>query len=202
MLSVYLFPHEDYLLVMAQGRLDAIGAGTFDQKTEDSYPTSKFWVIDCSKLLFLSSAGIRSLIQAVKKLRNQDGNLILLSPGDQIRQVLEMSGLSGQFIICEDIKEAEEKIARIKGRQERVGDFTVQNRHYSKLLKERTHVAPPVDESRYGSLQSGWPSAKDVWQKSGNRLTYERPYIIPVFFFHPLPMLPNYSQEADAPQRF
>jgi anti-anti-sigma factor len=216
MLSVYLFPHEDYLLVMAQGRLDAIGAGTFDQKTEDSYPTSKFWVIDCSKLLFLSSAGIRSLIQAVKKLRNQDGNLILLSPGDQIRQVLEMSGLSGQFIICEDIKEAEEKIARIKGRQERVGDFTVQNRHYSfKALpakgSEIFRWQPgPVDESPLlVSLQElGVAIGKGCMAENREQASHMNGTFISFpgfFFFSPdRTELPSdyFAGKADAPQGF
>ncbi|MHC1706409.1 MAG: STAS domain-containing protein [Bacteroidales bacterium] len=149
MLTINLFPHSDYLLIMTHGRLDAMGTATFDAKIENAHERFPFWVLDCEKLLFISSAGIRSLLQAVKKLHAVDGELMLLNPGDQILQVIDMSGLSHQFIICRDIADAEERIKQHLERKQRPGYFHIGNRQY--LLK--------VFHDKKSELT--------VWQKAG-----------------------------------
>ncbi len=131
MLTLQFSPHPHFLLISVDGRLDALGAGIFEQETSKTEHKSAFWVLDCTKIAFLSSAGIRSLILAVKKLHSIEGELILLNPGDQIRQVLEMSGLTKQFVMCPDFLAAEEHVRGILFRQQGTRDFESAERRYS-----------------------------------------------------------------------
>ena len=139
MLTLQFSTHPDYLLIKAGGRLDALGAGIFEHETDKLETKSVYWVLDCSEIGFLSSAGIRSLVVALKKLHKADGALVLLSPGDQIRQVLEMSGLIRQFSISSTLSEAEIQIREMISRHQGPRNFESEERRFNlKALAGKT----------------------------------------------------------------
>jgi anti-anti-sigma factor len=131
MLTLQFSSHPDFLLIKADGRLDALGAGIFENETGKLEMKSVFWVLDCSGLVFLSSAGIRSLVVALKKLHRVDGELVLLNAGDQMRQVLEMSGLIRQFSQASSLSEAEGKIGEIIARHQGPRNFESEERRFN-----------------------------------------------------------------------
>ena len=51
-------------------------------------------ILDLAELDFIDSSGLSVLVAALKRLRNQGGDLVLQSVSDQTRRVLEVSGLS------------------------------------------------------------------------------------------------------------
>jgi anti-anti-sigma factor len=131
MLTLQLSSQSDFLLIKADGRLDALGAGIFEQETNKQEATSVFWVLDCSGLVFLSSAGIRALVLSLKKLHKLEGALILLNPGEQMRQVLDMSGLIRQFSIAESLPEAAGIVGEILARHQGPRNFESNERRFS-----------------------------------------------------------------------
>ncbi len=56
-------------------------------------------VIDCVKMNFVSSAGLRSLIMAIKKMKPVGGTVTLLGLQHNVKEVLEISGLLPLFKI-------------------------------------------------------------------------------------------------------
>jgi anti-sigma B factor antagonist len=56
-------------------------------------------VLDLSGVSFLDSAGLSLLIQAKKRLANGDSDLVLRAPRENVRRVLEISGVSELFEI-------------------------------------------------------------------------------------------------------
>lgn len=100
--------------VMAiEGRLD----GTHAQEAENAFVSlaaegrSKF-VLDFSNMAYISSAGLRVVLVAAKKMRAVQGNLICAGMSDQVRDVFEMSGF---LSILETAATAEEAVAALQG---------------------------------------------------------------------------------------
>ena len=55
--------------------------------------------IDCKQLTFVSSAGLRSLIMAIKKMKPLGGTVTLLGLQSNVKEVLAISGLLPLFKI-------------------------------------------------------------------------------------------------------
>jgi anti-sigma B factor antagonist len=56
-------------------------------------------VLDLSNVEYMSSAGLRELVTALKKVKKGTGDLRLASPSDRVREVLELAGLDSIFEI-------------------------------------------------------------------------------------------------------
>jgi anti-anti-sigma factor len=101
-------PKENGLVLNIQGRIDATTAGDLD-----SYITEKLGdesvkklVLDFSNVEYVSSAGLRVLLTAVKTLRSRGGELVLSSVADTIQNVLKISGFLSFLTIKSDVAEA------------------------------------------------------------------------------------------------
>lgn len=55
--------------------------------------------IDLSSVPFLDSTGLGVLVGALKRLREQDGIMVLLSPQKPVRRVLSVTGLDRIFTV-------------------------------------------------------------------------------------------------------
>lgn len=56
-------------------------------------------VVDLARLEYISSAGLRVLLLAAKRMKAVDGRLALCSPTDHVRQVFEISGFASVISI-------------------------------------------------------------------------------------------------------
>ena len=54
-------------------------------------------VIDCAKLDFVSSAGLRSLIMAIKRMKTRGGTIALVAMQRDVKEIIEISGLGALF---------------------------------------------------------------------------------------------------------
>ncbi|WP_417536699.1 STAS domain-containing protein [Methylophaga sp.] len=63
-------------------------------------------VIDLSTMQFMDSSGLAVLVGAWKKVKNEDGKVILVSPSPSIRALLELTRLHEIFEIFEDLDAA------------------------------------------------------------------------------------------------
>ena len=95
------------LVLRMNGRLDAHGANVMDEALEtDMDDGVTGLVLDIPEVTYLSSAGVRSLLTALKGLKARDGVLALAGTGDYCRKVLEMSGLLTAFAMLPTSAEA------------------------------------------------------------------------------------------------
>ena len=81
--------NEDILNICIDGRLDTITAPEFEEFLKLNLSGVTSVVIDCEKLGYISSAGLRVLISLNKKIC---GNLTLLNPQELVMEVLEITG--------------------------------------------------------------------------------------------------------------
>jgi anti-sigma B factor antagonist len=87
--------------VAVAGEIDLTSAPKLDDEVtgliEDSVNTL---TIELSGVSFMDSTGLRVLLKASKLLESSGGNLILGTPSDPVRRLLEVSGLDTHFQIA------------------------------------------------------------------------------------------------------
>ena len=86
----------DYELVTfaITGRLDTTTAPNLETTVQELYDDIKELVFDMSEVEYISSAGIRVLLGAYKKMISNNGVMRVEKANDMVREVFEMTGLS------------------------------------------------------------------------------------------------------------
>ena len=101
------------VVLRADGRLDAAGAVVFEQEMLGRVAAgARRIVVDCSKLDYINSAGLRVLLIAAKRLAADSGALALAAATGQIRSVLEIVGFDSVFPVCGTVDEARIAVSR------------------------------------------------------------------------------------------
>ncbi|MDR2572262.1 MAG: STAS domain-containing protein [Oscillospiraceae bacterium] len=76
------------------GRLDTTSAPQLQTELIPVFDEAKEIVIDFAKLVYVSSAGLRVLLQGEKTAKIKDASMILTNVSDEIMEVFEMTGFS------------------------------------------------------------------------------------------------------------
>lgn len=98
---------EKTLVVSVSGRMDAASAPDFDRQVEEQMTKGEYsFLLDLSGLDYISSAGLRSMLTMAKKVRANDGDLILCGLRDIVNEVFDVSGFSTIFKIYDSVEEA------------------------------------------------------------------------------------------------
>jgi anti-anti-sigma factor len=79
--------------VILRGRLDTAGVDGIDLLFKAIAESKRAIVVDLSQADFLASLGIRMLMSGARAVRNQGGKLVLLSPNENVRSVLQTVGI-------------------------------------------------------------------------------------------------------------
>ena len=83
--------NNEILKVELDGRLDTTTAPEFESFLGENYDGMGSIVIDCEKLSYISSAGLRVLLGAQKKTK---GAMKLINVGELVMEVFEMTGFA------------------------------------------------------------------------------------------------------------
>jgi len=99
-----------------EGRMD----GTHAASVESTFvslakPDRVKFIFDFSGLQYISSAGLRVILTAAKKLRALQGRMICASLNEQVRDIFEMSGF---LTILETADSRDEAVNRLNGESE------------------------------------------------------------------------------------
>jgi anti-anti-sigma factor len=82
------------------GQLDSRAAGTFERELAAVLGQDKrSLLLDCRELEFITSAGLRVLLMAGKRLSAEGGGMALCALNAATRQVFDIAGFSGIFQI-------------------------------------------------------------------------------------------------------
>jgi anti-sigma B factor antagonist len=88
--------NNEVLTVALDGRLDTTTAPELDKFLNENYDAAGFIVIDCEKLSYISSAGLRVLLAAQKKTK---GAMKLINVCELVMEVFEMTGFADILVI-------------------------------------------------------------------------------------------------------
>jgi anti-anti-sigma factor len=93
-------------VVEVDGRLDAHGAAILDETWTSLPSAASHVVLDMTRVQYISSLGIRSLVIAEKLLRERRGGTILVGLSPSITTILKTTGLLHQFRQTAKIEDA------------------------------------------------------------------------------------------------
>ncbi len=97
----------DVITIILKGRIDASVAPDIEQKLLSliSEGSCKL-VADLSEVGFISSAGLRTLLAALKEAKRERGDLRLAGMQRQVQEVLDMTGFSTIFKLYTSAEDA------------------------------------------------------------------------------------------------
>ena len=91
---------EDKFLVTLEGELDTASAAGVEQALRPLYNSEgKDVIIDCEKLDYISSSGLRILISLLKGAKAGGSKVVIKSLNDDIKEVFKLTGFISLFDI-------------------------------------------------------------------------------------------------------
>jgi anti-anti-sigma factor len=96
----------DTHIVAIAGNLDSTTSPEAQKALEEVLTTARKVALDFSELDYISSAGLRVLLGAAKKLKAAGGDLRMFGLNQSVREVFEISGFSTILTVCESEEEA------------------------------------------------------------------------------------------------
>ena len=92
-LRIELEQLEHRIILRIEGRIDAASAPILERKIESLIGEEHHILIfDFTRVDYLSSAGMRVLLSAARKLKAKKGDLILFGISDDVAEILKMAG--------------------------------------------------------------------------------------------------------------
>jgi anti-sigma B factor antagonist len=93
--------------ISLSGRMDIIGTQQIDLKLTSLTATRKAQIlVDLSKVTFLASIGIRTLVNVAKAQKLRGGSVVLYKPTSQVEEVLKATGIEAIIPIAHDMDAA------------------------------------------------------------------------------------------------
>ncbi|NQV17758.1 MAG: STAS domain-containing protein [Armatimonadetes bacterium] len=102
-----LVRENDIAILELKGKLDATTSKQFQEdftKLIENNETK--FIIDCSQLTYISSAGLRVFYFAAKKMENTNGEIVFCSTNPNIKRVFDIVDFASDFQILSDVDEA------------------------------------------------------------------------------------------------
>jgi anti-sigma B factor antagonist len=90
-------------LLRLNGEFDMAGVDLFDRMLNaDETPEAGTFVLDLRGLTFIDSSGLRALIMADQRVRDDGGRVIVVRGSDRVNQVLEVTGVARQIELVDE----------------------------------------------------------------------------------------------------
>jgi len=94
-------------LVAVAGRVDSATAPDFEKALQSLIQANRSQIVlDLSGVEYMSSAGIRGMVSALKASKSGGGDVRLARPSTRVKEVLELAGLLSIFTVYDDLVEA------------------------------------------------------------------------------------------------
>lgn len=92
-MTIEIAKETESLTMKLGGRLDTTTAPELEKAFEENMEVSKDLILDMKELEYISSAGLRVLLAAQKKM-NQTGKMKLTGVSDEVMEVFEITGFA------------------------------------------------------------------------------------------------------------
>lgn len=105
-MNIQVSTQPNVAVIEVAGRIDSNNANQFGDALNNVIAQNhNQLVLDLAGVDYMSSAGLREIVAAAKKLQGK-GELRLAQPSERVREVLEMTGLDSVFQIFSSQAEA------------------------------------------------------------------------------------------------
>lgn len=98
MLNINKTVNNGELTIKLEGRLDTSSAPELEEELKESLKGTDSLVMDFEKLEYISSAGLRVLLMALKLMRGK-GKMKIVHVNDLVQEVLDVTGFSDMLTI-------------------------------------------------------------------------------------------------------
>lgn len=99
------------MVIQIQGRLDTTNYLQLEKRLMELIDGGTLTLIlDCEKMEYVSSSGLRVFLMALKKVKLGNGRFVLTGLQDTIREIFEIAGFNSIFEI---LKTKEEAVAAV-----------------------------------------------------------------------------------------
>jgi anti-anti-sigma factor len=122
-MNIYEEHRGQTIRLFIEGHLDAITAPRLQERLDKLGDDTSTLIFDFSRLTYISSAGVRVLLVALKKVNANKGRLLIQNVPPDIREVFETSGLIGLFVHDEKFVIIEQDKTETSIRLSIAGDF-------------------------------------------------------------------------------
>ena len=92
-MNVEVKRNSEGIIIEVEGRLDTTTAPTLDKTINENIKDAKNLVLDLKELKYISSAGLRVLLSAQKKMQNI-GSMKVINVCVEIMEMFEMTGFA------------------------------------------------------------------------------------------------------------
>ncbi|HSD22903.1 MAG TPA: STAS domain-containing protein [Solirubrobacterales bacterium] len=90
-------------LLRLEGELDMAGVDRFERLLPGGRtPGTSTFVVDLRGLTFIDSSGLRALIMADQRVREEGGRFIVVRGPDRVNEVLEMTGVAQRIELVDE----------------------------------------------------------------------------------------------------
>ena len=96
-MKIDLTKNNGELTVAIDGRLDTVTAPELESALNANIGSADYLTFDCEKLAYISSAGLRVLLTAHKRMK---GAMKLTNASELVMEVLEMTGFADIWVIA------------------------------------------------------------------------------------------------------
>jgi anti-anti-sigma factor len=92
--------NDQCVIVGITGRLDTTNYSLLESKLMEMIENNEHKIlVECSKMDYISSSGLRILLMALKKISQVKGKFVLCSLQENIHEIFEISGFTSIFEI-------------------------------------------------------------------------------------------------------
>lgn len=105
--NVFVRPEAEAYIVTAEGRVDSTNAheldATLSQLISDG---NKDLVLDLAKITYMSSAGLRAIVSALRSAKRRNGDVRIGAASERVVEVFSLAGLTPLFQMFDDVETA------------------------------------------------------------------------------------------------
>ena len=97
-MTIEIKKNADEVVIQICGRLDTITAPTLDKTINEEIGDTKNLILDMKSMEYISSAGLRVLLGAQKKMQ-KIGSMKVVNVCEEVMEVFEMTGFADILVI-------------------------------------------------------------------------------------------------------
>ena len=97
-MTIEIIKNENEIIIEVEGRLDTNTAPSLEKAINENTEANNNLVLDLNKLVYISSAGLRVLLSAQKKM-NKNGSMKVKNVSEAVMAVFEMTGFADILVI-------------------------------------------------------------------------------------------------------
>ncbi len=95
------------MIIHVKGELDSNTSGELDDTLKRLLDEgSRRFILELSEMDYVSSVGLRVFLAHLKKLKSEQGRMVLAGLNDEVQEIFDMAGFSSLFEITTDLDAA------------------------------------------------------------------------------------------------